>query len=108
VRQVFSSVAPSYDVMNDLMSGGMHRLWKDRFVEMLSPFPGMKHIDVAGGTGDVAFRVVRALENAESLQSQTSGSKGHVTVFDINAEMLEEGRKKASKSGLGMLLFCLV
>jgi 2-methoxy-6-polyprenyl-1,4-benzoquinol methylase len=101
VRQVFSSVAPSYDIMNDLMSGGLHRLWKDRFVEMLSPFPGMRHIDVAGGTGDVAFRVLKAIEGAESLPNdQTSSSRGHVTIFDINPAMLEQGIKKAERSGL--------
>lgn len=101
VRQVFSSVAPSYDIMNDLMSGGLHRLWKDRFVEMLAPFPGMKHIDVAGGTGDVAFRVLKAMEGAESLQSaQDSSSRGHVTIFDINPEMLDQGLQKAVNYGL--------
>ena len=101
VRQVFSSVAPSYDVMNDLMSGGLHRVWKDRLVEMLAPFPGSKHIDVAGGTGDVAFRVLRAIQGAEDLRNATGLSqdqKGSVTVFDINPEMLEEGKKKAKKA----------
>lgn len=101
VRQVFSSVAPSYDIMNDLMSGGLHRLWKDRLVEMLAPFPGMKHIDVAGGTGDVAFRVLRAMEGAESLQNgQGSTSRGHVTIFDINREMLDQGFQKAKNLSL--------
>lgn len=70
VGQVFSSVASSYDIMNDLMSGGMHRIWKDRLVETLRPFPGMHHLDVAGGTGDVAFRVLRAIRQAE-LQNRT-------------------------------------
>ena len=102
VRQVFSSVAPSYDVMNDLMSGGLHRLWKDRLVEMLAPFPGAKHVDVAGGTGDVAFRVLRAIQAAEGLRStpvdSTVEGRGHVTVFDINPEMLEEGKKKAQNA----------
>jgi 2-methoxy-6-polyprenyl-1,4-benzoquinol methylase len=106
VRQVFSSVAPSYDVMNDLMSGGLHRLWKDRLVEMLAPFPGTKHIDVAGGTGDVAFRVLRAIQDAESLRNEANGSgeqlEGGVTVFDINPEMLEEGKKKAANSRLDL------
>lgn len=101
VRQVFSSVAPSYDVMNDLMSGGLHRLWKDRLVEMLAPFPGTKHIDVAGGTGDVAFRVLRAIQGAEGLlsaENEYKNRRGGVTVFDINPEMLEEGKKKAKKA----------
>mmetsp|Transcript_14908 Transcript_14908/g.42454 ORF Transcript_14908/g.42454 Transcript_14908/m.42454 type:complete len:327 (+) Transcript_14908:30-1010(+) len=101
VRQVFSSVAPSYDVMNDLMSGGLHRMWKDRLVEMLAPFPGSMHIDVAGGTGDVAFRVLRAIQGAEGLRDASESPedrKGGVTVFDINPEMLEEGKKKANKA----------
>lgn len=101
VRQVFSSVAPSYDVMNDLMSGGLHRMWKDRLVEMLAPFPGTKHIDVAGGTGDVAFRVLRAIQGAEGLRNvcdTSEGPVGSVTVFDINREMLEEGKKKAKNA----------
>ncbi|GAX73039.1 hypothetical protein CEUSTIGMA_g491.t1 [Chlamydomonas eustigma] len=108
VGQVFSSVASSYDIMNDLMSGGLHRLWKDRLVETLRPFPGMKHLDVAGGTGDVAFRVLRALRQVElsaksrpSMQSSTSSSTqlvpGSVVVCDINPSMLEEGKKKAEK-----------
>mmetsp|Transcript_13286 Transcript_13286/g.26482 ORF Transcript_13286/g.26482 Transcript_13286/m.26482 type:complete len:303 (-) Transcript_13286:2988-3896(-) len=101
VREVFDSVAPSYDIMNDLMSGGLHRVWKDRFVEKLAPFPGMKHIDVAGGTGDVACRVLRAIQSAEQLQTQSESttdmdSDSTVTVFDINAAMLEEGKKKTA------------
>ena len=59
VGQVFSSVARRYDVMNDLMSGGMHRLWKDRFVARVKPRPGEDILDMAGGTGDVAFRMAR-------------------------------------------------
>ena len=57
VREVFSSVAGKYDLMNDLMSGGVHRLWKDAFVEWLNPRPGWTVLDVAGGTGDIAFRI---------------------------------------------------
>ena len=57
VREVFSSVARNYDVMNDLMSGGVHRLWKDAMVEWLNPQPGQAFLDVAGGTGDIAFRI---------------------------------------------------
>ena len=57
VRQVFESVAPRYDLMNDLMSGGVHRLWKNALVDVLNPRPGEKFLDVAGGTGDVAFRI---------------------------------------------------
>ena len=81
VGQVFSSVARRYDVMNDLMSGGLHRLWKDRFVARVKPRPGEQILDMAGGTGDVAFRMARR--------------GAHVTVSDINADMLEVGKQRA-------------
>ena len=86
VGQVFSSVASRYDLMNDLMSGGMHRLWKDRFVARVKPRAGNEILDMAGGTGDVAFRMVRR------------GAR--VTVADINADMLEVGKQRAEKLGL--------
>ncbi|KAG2496051.1 hypothetical protein HYH03_005970 [Edaphochlamys debaryana] len=79
VGQVFSSVASSYDVMNDLMSGGMHRLWKDRLVEALRPFPGQEHLDVAGGTGDVAFRVLRAVRAAEVEERMAAARAGRTS-----------------------------
>src|SRR5215218_11230714 len=81
VSAVFSSVARRYDLMNDLMSGGMHRLWKDRFVARVKPRPGEHILDMAGGTGDVAFRLARR--------------GAQVTVSDINADMLEVGRQRA-------------
>jgi demethylmenaquinone methyltransferase / 2-methoxy-6-polyprenyl-1,4-benzoquinol methylase len=82
VGAVFSSVARRYDVMNDLMSGGMHRLWKDRFVNRVKPRPGENILDMAGGTGDVAFRMARR--------------GAQVTVSDINADMLEVGKERAN------------
>ena len=83
VGGVFSSVARSYDVMNDLMSGGMHRLWKDRFVAKVKPRRQERILDMAGGTGDVAFRLA---------------AKGAlVTVSDINADMLGVGMERAAK-----------
>src|ERR671933_1886211 len=85
VGQVFSSVARRYDLMNDLMSGGMHRLWKDRFVARVKPRPGEDILDMAGGTGDVAFRMARR--------------GAHVTVADINADMLEVGKERARLRG---------
>lgn len=103
VGGVFSSVASSYDLMNDLMSGGVHRLWKDRLVTQLRPFPGMQHLDVAGGTGDIAFRVLRRLREAEA-DAQGGAAEPHqgsVIVADINAEMLAEGRRRAVARGLG-------
>ncbi|HUP67606.1 MAG TPA: class I SAM-dependent methyltransferase [Sphingomicrobium sp.] len=86
VGAVFSSVARRYDVMNDLMSGGMHRLWKDRFVARVKPRAGEHILDMAGGTGDVAFRM--------------AGRGALVTVSDINADMLGVGRERAEKRGL--------
>jgi demethylmenaquinone methyltransferase/2-methoxy-6-polyprenyl-1,4-benzoquinol methylase len=91
VRQVFSSVAHRYDMMNDLMSGGVHRFWKDAMVEWLNPQPGMKVLDVAGGTGDIAFRIANA--------ARVRGGEAEIVVCDINAEMLGEGvaRAKAAR-----------
>ena len=89
VGQVFSSVARRYDVMNDLMSGGMHRLWKDRFVNRVKPRAGEDILDMAGGTGDVAFRMARR--------------GAHVTVSDINADMLEVGKQRADAKQLSGL-----
>jgi len=89
VGAVFSSVARRYDVMNDLMSGGLHRLWKDRFVARVKPRPGEHILDMAGGTGDVAFRMARR------------GAR--VTVADINADMLEVGRQRGEPRGLSGL-----
>jgi demethylmenaquinone methyltransferase/2-methoxy-6-polyprenyl-1,4-benzoquinol methylase len=86
VGAVFSSVASRYDLMNDLMSGGMHRLWKDRFVARVKPRVGEAILDMAGGTGDVAFRMARR--------------GAVVTVADINADMLDVGRQRAEARGL--------
>jgi demethylmenaquinone methyltransferase / 2-methoxy-6-polyprenyl-1,4-benzoquinol methylase len=86
VGDVFSSVARRYDVMNDLMSGGLHRLWKDRFVARVKPRPGERILDMAGGTGDVAFRMARR--------------GALVTVSDINADMLGVGKQRAERREL--------
>ncbi len=95
VDDVFHKVAARYDLMNDLMSGGLHRLWKDRLVTMVHPAKrlGFQHLDVAGGTGDVAFRVARA-----------GGGTSHVTVLDVNADMLEVGRARAAKQSFARRL----
>jgi demethylmenaquinone methyltransferase/2-methoxy-6-polyprenyl-1,4-benzoquinol methylase len=91
VNEVFHRVADRYDLMNDLMSGGMHRLWKNALVAWLSPpsRAGWKVLDVAGGTGDVAFGVV-----------ETSRGNAQATVLDINGSMLAVGRERAEKRGL--------
>ena len=89
VGEVFSSVARRYDMMNDLMSGGIHRLWKDRFVNRVKPRSGERILDMAGGTGDIAFRMARR--------------GASVTVSDINPDMLGVGRERAAKRGLANL-----
>jgi demethylmenaquinone methyltransferase / 2-methoxy-6-polyprenyl-1,4-benzoquinol methylase len=91
VRQVFDSVAPKYDLMNDLMSAGIHRLWKATMIDVVAPRPGQHCLDVAGGTGDIAFRLVERLGGRPKIP---------VTVCDINAEMLAVGRNRAIDRGL--------
>jgi demethylmenaquinone methyltransferase / 2-methoxy-6-polyprenyl-1,4-benzoquinol methylase len=91
VREVFSSVAARYDLMNDLMSVGVHRIWKDAMVEWLNPQPGWKSLDVAGGTGDIAFRIADL--------ARARGGAAAVTVCDINADMLGEGVRRAKEKG---------
>lgn len=91
VRGVFSSVASRYDLMNDAMSGGLHRVWKDVFVRRVKPRKGEKMLDMAGGTGDIAFRLHRA--------------GADVTVADINPDMLAVGMERAKKRGLDGLIW---
>ncbi len=86
VREVFDSVAPKYDVMNDLMSLGIHRLWKRIFVAALNPRPGRSLLDLAGGTGDITFGWLR-------------GGGGPAILSDINASMLGVGRDRALQRG---------
>lgn len=94
VRGVFDSVAPRYDLMNDLMSLGIHRLWKNRLVSWLNPRQKMRILDVAGGTGDVALRICR------KRQQLTGACAGGITVCDVNTEMLEVGRNRALNEGI--------
>ena len=91
VGAVFSSVARRYDLMNDLMSGGLHRLWKDKFVARVKPRPGERILDMAGGTGDVAFRMARR--------------GAQVTVADINGDMLGVGEDRARERGIAGLVW---
>ena len=91
VGGIFSSVASRYDVMNDAMSGGMHRLWKDQFVRRVKPRAGEDILDMAGGTGDIAFRLVR--------------SDARVTVADINQDMLDIGIDRAVERGEDRLVW---
>ncbi len=91
VGGVFTSVASSYDLMNDAMSGGMHRLWKDRFVRRVQPREGETILDMAGGTGDIAFRLAK--------------SGASVTVADINPAMLDVGIERAAKRDIDGLVW---
>ena len=91
VGGVFTSVASRYDLMNDAMSGGMHRLWKDRFVRRVKPRGGEQILDMAGGTGDIAFRL--------------AAGGASVTVADINPAMLEVGIGRAAKRGIEGLVW---
>ncbi|XP_035869851.1 2-methoxy-6-polyprenyl-1,4-benzoquinol methylase, mitochondrial isoform X2 [Phyllostomus discolor] len=121
VYQVFESVAKNYDVMNDMMSLGIHRIWKDLLLWKMHPFPGTQLLDVAGGTGDIAFRFLnyvqaqhrgrqkrqlRARQNlsweeiARQYQNEEDSLGGsHVMVCDINKEMLKVGKQKAQAQG---------
>jgi 2-methoxy-6-polyprenyl-1,4-benzoquinol methylase len=89
---VFSSVASSYDIMNDVMSAGIHRLWKDHYVSKMNPHGGMQILDVAGGTGDIAIRML------DHARTKYADRDTKVTILDINPEMLEEGKKRMAQT----------
>jgi demethylmenaquinone methyltransferase / 2-methoxy-6-polyprenyl-1,4-benzoquinol methylase len=96
VRDVFDSVAGRYDLMNDLMSGGLHRFWKSALIDWINPKPGTVLIDVAGGTGDIAFRF---LERASAASA---------AICDVNEQMLRVGADRALDRGLvsGLSVIC--
>ena len=96
VRGVFTRVASKYDVMNDLMSGGVHRLWKDAMMDWLAPRPGQRLLDVAGGTGDVAFRFLKRAKGAQAV------------VLDLTEPMLVSGRQRAEADRLAERLSWVV
>lgn len=87
VKNIFSNVAKKYDLMNDLMSAGTHRLWKNSMIKHIDFFDNIKIIDVAGGTGDIAFRIAKTAQE-KNLNYQ-------IEVVDINPQMLEVGRSRA-------------
>jgi demethylmenaquinone methyltransferase/2-methoxy-6-polyprenyl-1,4-benzoquinol methylase len=91
VGQVFSSVAKKYDIMNDAMSAGLHRVWKDRFVRAVKPQPNEQILDMAGGTGDIAFRM--------------AARGASITVSDINQDMLDVGLERAVERGIDGLVW---
>lgn len=88
VHGVFSSVASRYDVMNDVMSAGIHRVWKDAMMDWLAPRPGQRLLDVAGGTGDIAFRFLKRAPGSTAM------------VLDLTEGMLAEGRKRAEAEAM--------
>ncbi|MEM9268577.1 MAG: ubiquinone/menaquinone biosynthesis methyltransferase, partial [Pseudomonadota bacterium] len=92
VHGVFTSVASKYDVMNDAMSLGIHRLWKDAMMDWLAPRPGTHVLDVAGGTGDIAFRYLKRAPGAQA------------TVLDMTQSMLDEGQRRAEAEDLASQL----
>ena len=92
VRGVFGSVASQYDVMNDAMSLGIHRVWKDAMMDWLAPRPGQRLLDVAGGTGDISFRFLKR------------AGHGHATVLDLTEAMLAEGRRRAEAGAMAASL----
>ncbi|NYS26593.1 bifunctional demethylmenaquinone methyltransferase/2-methoxy-6-polyprenyl-1,4-benzoquinol methylase UbiE [Rhodobacteraceae bacterium 2376] len=97
VHGVFSRVASKYDVMNDLMSGGIHRIWKDAMMDWLAPRPGQRLLDVAGGTGDIAFRFLGR-----------AGAGAQATVLDLTESMLIEGQQRAEAANMAHALDWIV
>lgn len=96
VQGVFTNVASKYDVMNDVMSAGIHRVWKDAMMDWLAPRPDQRLLDVAGGTGDISFRFLKR------------AGRAHATVLDLTESMLVEGRKRAEAEDMAHSLNWLV
>ena len=104
VGDVFHSVASKYDIMNDVTSFGVHRLWKDRFVSQIAPRPGMKLLDVAGGTGDISFRFLKSVQKQQTILQAFDSNRNRQTAFvcDINPSMLSVGRQRALDRGFSV------
>lgn len=103
VREVFDSVARDYDRMNDAMSVGLHRVWKDMAITKLNPQPGERLLDVAGGTGDIARRFIRA---AEQVSRRRGGAAASAVICDINDEMLLAGVDPKKDTGMDLSRVC--
>ncbi|XP_028400390.1 2-methoxy-6-polyprenyl-1,4-benzoquinol methylase, mitochondrial-like [Dendronephthya gigantea] len=107
VHHVFENVALKYDLMNDLMSGGIHRTWKDYFIRKINPCYGNKLLDVAGGTGDIAMRYLNFIKynqwekkKKEKWGEMSQGKRSEIIVCDINQAMLDVGKRKAKRFGI--------
>ena len=103
VRGVFDSVAGSYDLMNDAMSMGIHRVWKNMTMAKLNPQPGEALLDVAGGTGDLARRFIQA---AEEVRTRRGGDPASAIICDINAQMLLAGVSEKKDAGMNLSRVC--
>lgn len=103
VRGVFDSVASKYDLMNDAMSMGVHRIWKEMAMAKINPQPGEIHIDVAGGTGDLARGFIK---RADKVRQRRGGKSAKAFICDINAEMLLAGIDDKKDAGLDMTRIC--
>lgn len=103
VRGVFDSVAKNYDVMNDAMSMGIHRVWKDMTINKINPQPGELLIDVAGGTGDIARRFIK---KADEVRLRRGGEPARAIICDINAEMLLAGIDTKKDAGMDLTRIC--
>jgi demethylmenaquinone methyltransferase / 2-methoxy-6-polyprenyl-1,4-benzoquinol methylase len=101
VRGVFDAVASKYDIMNDVMSFGLHRAWKDAVAARLNPQPGERILDLAGGTGDLARRFLKLSEQA---RARRGGKPAHITVIDINEEMIRAGLEQRGDDGLDWMV----
>jgi ubiquinone/menaquinone biosynthesis methyltransferase len=99
VRGVFDSVADNYDIMNDLMSGGIHRLWKDHLIRRIRPKAGLTYLDVAGGTGDIAFRILNKIKTQARKRATPDNADTRITLCDLNWDMLRVGRDRAIDKG---------
>jgi demethylmenaquinone methyltransferase/2-methoxy-6-polyprenyl-1,4-benzoquinol methylase len=103
VKGVFDSVADSYDLMNDAMSVGIHRVWKNLMITRLNPQPGEALLDVAGGTGDIARRFIKA---ADEVRLRRGGTAASAVIFDINDQMLLAGIDATKDAGLDLTRVC--
>ncbi|KAM7540691.1 hypothetical protein Aperf_G00000041713 [Anoplocephala perfoliata] len=97
VDKVFTGVANKYDIMNDAMSAGIHRIWKNIFIHRIMPTSNLSFIDVCGGTGDIAFRIAKFSKNIENPEGLTLPK---ITVVDINRSMIKVGKERAARLGL--------